>query len=359
MKQKKAIVTAILAVSLLTACEKEENTGVTGNLVPSVVDFVNTTTATTENITHTEMSEEATTVATEVKTSAELLMETETAIEPVETVSNTEVVEESNAVHWDTMVYDTTSKVDVSDWERLGGEDEITATVVDSGTSCVLSAEVARLNIPDAVTSYLYENSETYKISFDNNEAIRGIASGVKDFDSDGVNETFYAVNYFAPCHDESIYDDWTPSIGRMGSYPSDIVIYDNAEEKVYPCNTDTDLTCVGFYYASDPAMTCESLDTSLYGDYATFEGTNMYFTDDNVFISCNLGEMDYMWRADTYNSYIKLVYENGEYKTQSVGTAGWYLSIPFTDADIEAAEDHKCYRYTYADDNVTCIVQR
>lgn len=347
MKKINALIASVLTASLFTSCggtDTAEMTETSAEKEGSVTMVSEETTATvSETDTLSAESEETT---------------TETSAEPVETVSNTEAVEESNAVHWDTMVYDTTSKVDVTDWERLGGEDEITATVVDSGTSCVLSAEVARLNIPDAVTSYLYENSETYKISFDNNEAIRGIASGVKDFDSDGVNETFYAVNYFAPYHDESIYDDWTPSIGRMGSYPSDIVIYDNAEEKVYPCNTDTDLTCVGFYYASDPAMTCESLDTSLYGDYATFEGTNMYFTDDNVFISCNLGVVDYMFRASTRNCYTKLVYENGEYRTQSIGSAGWGLSVPFTDADIEATEDHKCYRYVYADDNVPCIIK-
>lgn len=78
-----------------------------------------------------------------------------------------------------------------------------------------------------------------------------------------------------------------------------------------------------------------------------------MYFTDDNVFISCNLGEIDYMGWVYASNRYTKVVYDNGAYRLESVGNAGWGLSVPI------GTPDEDCYRKAFVNDSVLDIVKQ
>lgn len=220
MKRTNALIAAVLVTSMLTSCGGTDTAEMT-----SAESTVSETTE-SEVTEATTISETDTLSAESEKTTAE------TSAEPVESVSDTEAVEETETAHWDTIVYDTTIKTDITGWE-------LKAENIDkSNTTYTVSEAVELSGIPDVVTSYLYENSSTYKMCTDNNKEIRGIVSGVKDFDSDGVDETFYAVNYL-------LYDEgWTPSIGRLGAFPSDIVIYDTEEGKVYPCDGE-EMLCI------------------------------------------------------------------------------------------------------------------
>lgn len=324
MKKTNAFIAAALAASMLTACGGTDTAEVT-----SAESTVSETTAATvpETDTLSAESEETT---------------TKTSVEPVESVSDTEAVEEAENTHWDNIVYDTTLKTDVTDWE-LNAEN-----YVRTGMVCTLVEALQFSDMPDVVKAYLYENSSTYKMCFDKDTEIQGIVGGVGDFDSDGVEEAFYAVNYV-------LYDDgWTPSIGRLGAFPSDIVIYDAAEETVYLCD-NSEVTYVGCYFESDPAAEWESLDTRWYEWCYVCEGENMYFTEDNIFISCNLGAMEYYDFAGADNCYNKLVYENGKYTIQSIGTAGWCLSVPLS--EVEYVEADELYRRAYTDGDIPCVL--
>lgn len=332
MKYIKIILAAITALTM-TACSDTNTAEVTDTSAETKESITTVSEKTTETVSETDTlsaeSEETT---------------TKTSVEPVESVSDMEAIEEAENTHWDTIVYDKTLVVDVTDWKLE------TENVVKSDTICTLAEALELSGMPDAVTAYLYENSSTYKMCFDNNEEIRGIASGVKDFDSDGVEETFYAVNY--------LWYDWELSTvaGRHGALQSDIVVYDTTDEKVYLCDTAADnyVTHVGCYFACDPAAECKSLDTSRYEECFTWEGTNMYFTEDNIFISCNLEAMDIGF-ADAYNRYNRLVYENGEYRVESVGTAGWCLNVPPFADDVDVPD---CYRTASVTGDVPCILK-
>lgn len=79
-----------------------------------------------------------------------------------------------------------------------------------------------------------------------------------------------------------------------------------------------------------------------------------MYFTDDNVFISCNLGASD-IGLACANNYYNRLVYADEGYRVENIGSAGWSLNVPpFADPDV--APD--CYRTASVTGDIPCILK-
>lgn len=317
MQKISAFITAVLVTSMLTACGGTDTARVT-----SVKSTVSKT-----------IESEVTTVSETDTLSAESeKITTETYVEPVESVSDTEAVEEAETAHWDTIVYDTIHVLNANEW--FYAATDWVAGYEEHETLCMVSEAVNRLNVPDEVTSYLYEQSATYKDWVDNDKPIRNISSGVKDFDSDGVIETLYAINY--------LYNEGV-----------DIVIYNEKDGIVYWSGDDSDGDYVdgnvGYYFVSDPVVECQSFWIEAVGEtFTTWEGENMYFTDDNMFISC-------CWDVDMYpyagNHYYRLVSDNGEYHIEYVGRGAW-----ITDWDDTAGE-RVYYRKTLVEGDVPCVL--
>lgn len=315
MKRTNALIAAVLAASMLTSCGGTDTAEMT-----SAESTVNETTAATVSETDTLSAESEETT-------------TETSAEPAETISDTEAVEEAETAHWDTIVYDTTNTFDVTDWEgNIDYPDWYNASST-SETEHTLSEMIDNLNVPDEVTSYLYEQSATYMDWVDNDKPIRNISSGVKDFDSDGATETLYAINY-------------------LYNRKSDIIVYSEDKGVVYWSGNDTTdlsgLGNIGCYFVSDPVVECHStsIDDDFYAEFSTWEAANMYFTDDNIFVGCD-------WRFDKYNwvtnYYFKLVFDNGSYHIEPVGKAGWGIHWQDTENGI--------YRETYVDGDIPCVL--
>lgn len=315
MKKTNAFIAAALITSMLTSCGGTDTAEITSSESTTVATVSETDTLSAE-------SEETT---------------TETSVETTASVSDTEAVEEAENTHWDTIVYDTTLKVDATEW----GSDENAVNSVNPNTFCTIAEAIERANVPDEITAYWYENSSMYKWHFDNDTKIRGVVSGIKDFDSDGVDETLYALNYI------SYYDE------AFVLTSSEIAVYDKEDGVIH--GVSHGVMNVGCYFASDPAVECKSPDTSRYGEYLTCEGTNMYFTEDNIFISCVFGLNDWGY-ASAYNYYDRLIYENGEYRVESVGNAGWRFNI--LPSDVEYTETHELYRTASVDGDVPCIIK-
>ena len=318
MKKIKAVIIAILMVGTLSACEENGNVGIANGVVSSVSNL-------TEVATVFE--------TTEATTLTESLTEDVTSVEPVESVSDTEAIEEVENTHWDTIVYDTTSELDATDWwEFPDGYGEHNDLV----TFYTISEALNHANVPDEVTSYLYEHSEVYRTCVDNDAEVRNMSSGVKDFDLDGVSETLYAVNY---------YD--------IAWASTDIVIYNEIDGVVYWSGNDTDLDTrglmnVGCYFTTDPAAGCQSMwvDSYYYENCITWEDDAMYFTDDNVFIACD-------WRLDKYNGvsndYYRVISDNGIYHIEYVGSGIWRIREDDTTDNL--------YRITVVSGDIPCIL--
>lgn len=317
MKKIRVFILALLVSSTLTACEDVKQTDTT-----ATVTNLNTQDTTVTDVTHGVTSDSVTeiTSATEVQPDA--------AIDTV--------VENTDDPRWEALVCDLTQKYDITDWENGMGTGDTDVTT-DEGTTepvdktlCTIQEAVDHLNIPDAVTSYLNENSLTYQDHLNNNALIRNISSGVKDFDSDGTDEAFYAVNY--------LYDKG-----------SDIIIYRENDGVVYWSGTDR-IANVGYYFESDPVMQQIAMnsDDSAYESYLTWEGSDMHFTDDNVFITA---DWSYNMTNDTRNMYYKVVSEADVFRIEYVGKVCW--SKGWEDTDSGATY----YRNAYVDGDIPCIL--
>lgn len=331
MKRTNALIAAALAASMLTSCGGTDAAEMT-----SAESTVNETTA-NETIemsdTATESDTETTPAESDVVTdSVALTLDTESdaAIDPV--------VENTDDPRWEALVCDLTQKYDITDWENGADtseeyadvtSNEDTAEPIDK-TLCTIQEAIDRLNIPDAVTSYLNENSLMYQNHLNNNELIRNISSGVKDFDFDGTDEMFYAVNYL---HDKG----------------SDIVIYRENDGIVYWNGTDI-ISNVGYYFESDPIMQRIAMnsDDPAYESYLTWEGSDMHFTDDNVFITA---DWSYNMTNDTRNMYYKVVSEAGVFRIEYVGKVCWCKGWE----DTESGSTY--YRHAYVDGDTPCIL--
>lgn len=318
MKKTNALIAAVLAASMLTACGGTDTAEVT-----SAESTVSETTG-------SEVTE-----ATEATTLTESITDGVTSVEPVESVSDTEAIEKAENTHWDTIVYDITSRCDITNW--FWGDDEVVdATPEWQGkTEYTIQEALLLFDVPDVVTSYLEEHSESYKSRVDDNTLIRNISVGHKDFDLDGVVEDFYAVNY-------------------LYNHGVEIVICRD-DEVVYWNGNGLDgmsrlrFSNVGCYFASDPITDCAVAGADLVvEEHITHEGENMYFTDDNIFISCFWAET---MGSSIWNEYFRVVSDAGEYRIEYVGRGSW-----FSNQD----DDDKIhfYRTAVVEGDIPCVLQ-